>query len=909
MTTTSGQPCTNKHSNTNDCFARTRYLVERQTVPETHGTRYHRMSTPRLNLAGDPPQHFVGSCGSNEGLQNNVSQADEDTTSSDEHTEEQLVTARLLAPQSDGLELKNGTSETVVGVAAKEGINEASINIGDSAETCMQDEYALTATKTHPLSSVISMQTESPASRAPNSLSRRRGGSASLNHHHHHHHQRRGNTLVPSLATASSSSTTTASTSSSSLRQRSIGVANRSADVIDEESSNNQGGLRASLDSGMAAVRRWIRHRSSNSAVTSSTSSSRPLVPASPASRTRRANEDMSQALFEDDDLIQFDEVRQGGGSSINGSNYNVDDFDSFQQMLLHQSQPSSHHAFNRINPPTIVEERNNGLGPEPYRSVRQRALSEPDALRIRDFLFQRALSAPQRGFRRRRFPIVSTRQQRRTRERTRSESIELTATGRGAALSISTSPSSTSQLSSSAAEVLYASARSLRQSGERAGSGLDLSNDADAAEISTIEHSTHEDGMVTVRSSGNTLTVSGQTDLDADPNRDSRARWIRINRRFQLVITIVALIFSLLLFAILVCWVVLTSAYVVSIDKSCDVPLKAYFWLVTLQLILDVFRTDIMRLFFRWDANSNQHIPCRVITYNIAYLTYALLVLRVGIHSVYMDKGITCRRTAPELFQSSTAFVSLSIAAWSTIVLGYLVPFCCVATLLTWNGYSPSAETHPSGGGPAAPFATVFPSSLGAPPGCVDQLRIVMLEEFPDDFPMECCICMEDFVGSEVIVMTECNHVFHKQCCREWLRQARTCPVCRMDIPTALEGNMDDPEHNSTPSRQQQHQRRGGTSQIGAFGSAGRPFVRNDFHHEVVNLLRILRRREGQLRRTRRNESSEVSTRSGGSVARDTSSSVGNRDQGLPTSSARDDGSHLGALEDGQEIRSYQAS
>jgi hypothetical protein len=54
----------------------------------------------------------------------------------------------------------------------------------------------------------------------------------------------------------------------------------------------------------------------------------------------------------------------------------------------------------------------------------------------------------------------------------------------------------------------------------------------------------------------------------EEDPNREARTRWIRINRRFQLIITVVALIFSLLLFAILVCWVVFTSAYVVSIDK-----------------------------------------------------------------------------------------------------------------------------------------------------------------------------------------------------------------------------------------------------------------------------------------------------------------------------------------------------
>ncbi len=52
------------------------------------------------------------------------------------------------------------------------------------------------------------------------------------------------------------------------------------------------------------------------------------------------------------------------------------------------------------------------------------------------------------------------------------------------------------------------------------------------------------------------------------DPNREARRAWIIINQRFQLMLIIVGVIFSIVLFAILVTWVVLTSAYVVSIDE-----------------------------------------------------------------------------------------------------------------------------------------------------------------------------------------------------------------------------------------------------------------------------------------------------------------------------------------------------
>ncbi len=318
-------------------------------------------------------------------------------------------------------------------------------------------------------------------------------------------------------------------------------------------------------------------------------------------------------------------------------------------------------------------------------------------------------------------------------------------------------------------------------------------------------------------RISNSSLHATDPSDSN-DPERRARMRWIRINRRFQLVITFVALLFSLLLFAVLVCWVVLTSSYVVSFDKSCDVPLKPYFWLVTLQLVLDVFRTDIMRVVFSWDGTSNQRIPVRVVAYNIAYLIYAVLVLRLGINSVFVDRDNTCRDTAPELYNASAAFISLSIAAWATIICGYLLPFCIVAALLTYNGYNPSSSQMSQSGASQPVFPAAY-SNTGAPSTCIEMLPIVQ-NVTSGDYPRECCICMEDFRRSDVVVETYCKHVFHKQCCREWLLQARSCPICRTDIPSHLNVPLDD--NSSAPSRPHNI----------PLGPTGRP---------VVGLLRIL--------------------------------------------------------------------
>eukprot|EP00522_Entomoneis_paludosa_P018258 CAMPEP_0172450520 /NCGR_PEP_ID=MMETSP1065-20121228/8822_1 /TAXON_ID=265537 /ORGANISM="Amphiprora paludosa, Strain CCMP125" /LENGTH=946 /DNA_ID=CAMNT_0013202309 /DNA_START=140 /DNA_END=2980 /DNA_ORIENTATION=+ len=343
--------------------------------------------------------------------------------------------------------------------------------------------------------------------------------------------------------------------------------------------------------------------------------------------------------------------------------------------------------------------------------------------------------------------------------------------------------------------------------------------NDAAAANPTTVAGSSGSQG-------GGQGPDGTNTQVD-DAERQARIRWIRINRRFQFVITVVALMFSLLLFAILICWVVLTCTFVLAFDKSCDAPLKPYFWLVTLQLVMDVFRSDIMRLVFQWDANSNQRIPVRVIAYNITYLIYALLVLRLGIRSVFIESN-TCRKTAPELYNTSIAFVSLSISAWATIVCGYLIPFCVVAALLTCNGYNPTSQTRAENvtlaDGTTQPVFPAAYATTGAPPGTVDRLAVVQLENLRDCPSHECCICMEDFKSQDVLVETSCKHVFHKHCCREWLRQARTCPVCRTDIPGALQvAAQEEPDPSSRIP----------------IGPTGRP---------VVGLFRILRRTTGAL-------------------------------------------------------------
>lgn len=329
-----------------------------------------------------------------------------------------------------------------------------------------------------------------------------------------------------------------------------------------------------------------------------------------------------------------------------------------------------------------------------------------------------------------------------------------------------------------------------------------------------------------------------------ADPNQRARIRWMRINRRFRCMITSVAVLFSLLLFFIVIAWVLLTSTYVLSHNKTCDVPLRGYFWLATFQLMLDIFRADIMKWLCRWRIDSGQRIPPRIIIYNFAYLVYAMLVLRLGVRSVFITES-TCYNTAPELFYASLVFICLSLVAWATILLGYLIPFVFVAVLLTRNGYFPNGDIASSRGvmgGRRARVGTgrisdmvgeVFPNTYSnpAPPGCVDRLRVVLLHEFPDSYQRECCICMMEYKDGEVIVATPCGHVFHKRCCREWLQLSRTCPVCRTDLPESLGMEPDGPT-GEDQSREMRDQNNGPRGNITEQRERSPREVRNNLMH-----------------------------------------------------------------------------
>ncbi|KAL7500256.1 hypothetical protein ACHAWT_010975 [Skeletonema menzelii] len=58
------------------------------------------------------------------------------------------------------------------------------------------------------------------------------------------------------------------------------------------------------------------------------------------------------------------------------------------------------------------------------------------------------------------------------------------------------------------------------------------------------------------------------------------------------------------------------------------------------------------------------------------------------------------------------------------------------------------------------------------------------------------------EYTLGDGIVATPCDHIFHKQCCKEWLQLSRSCPICRRDIVDGLgEGStLEEGSSSSTP-------------------------------------------------------------------------------------------------------------
>ena len=44
------------------------------------------------------------------------------------------------------------------------------------------------------------------------------------------------------------------------------------------------------------------------------------------------------------------------------------------------------------------------------------------------------------------------------------------------------------------------------------------------------------------------------------------------------------------------------------------------------------------------------------------------------------------------------------------------------------------------------------------------------------------CCICLTEYLNSDLILKTKCKHHYHSECLLKWFEQKINCPFCRND-------------------------------------------------------------------------------------------------------------------------------
>ena len=45
------------------------------------------------------------------------------------------------------------------------------------------------------------------------------------------------------------------------------------------------------------------------------------------------------------------------------------------------------------------------------------------------------------------------------------------------------------------------------------------------------------------------------------------------------------------------------------------------------------------------------------------------------------------------------------------------------------------------------------------------------------------CCICQSEIELGKETVLLPCGHMYHWDCCLEWLKTNNTCPMCRFEV------------------------------------------------------------------------------------------------------------------------------
>ena len=64
-----------------------------------------------------------------------------------------------------------------------------------------------------------------------------------------------------------------------------------------------------------------------------------------------------------------------------------------------------------------------------------------------------------------------------------------------------------------------------------------------------------------------------------------------------------------------------------------------------------------------------------------------------------------------------------------------------------------------------------------------LDEFQFKHLKKYSALKEDKCPICLQKYMGADIIKEFPCKHIFHKNCIFKWLKKSNLCPLCKYDI------------------------------------------------------------------------------------------------------------------------------
>lgn len=209
--------------------------------------------------------------------------------------------------------------------------------------------------------------------------------------------------------------------------------------------------------------------------------------------------------------------------------------------------------------------------------------------------------------------------------------------------------------------------------------------------------------------------------------------------------------------------------------DQKCDAPLHKWIVIALCMYFLNqgVFNRPGFRRWAFGDPRVNEDAETLAGVVEFSRGQQVFVGLQIVVDVSWKVLGLywaytapTCADTAPGFWYAFVVFLWLALAG----------------SAATWAGLITVLRMLDS------MHVLRPPPQLAAPDGTVEKCtKLEFSSRFNgEDLPRTCPICIDAFDADSPIRETGCGHVFHEECLQDWLRRARTCPLCREDLAGA---------------------------------------------------------------------------------------------------------------------------